>query len=245
MADSKPYKFQLRWWRRFSNVIVDNPQALKDLQDAHSSNKNHYFDPYMAFFSLHNIPTECIDAVKLYLSSPNLSEEEYAKIVKPPLEIIDFWNSKWHRLKRGENSAETMQEFKGLLMADGYTSLDTYTGHGISSAFLKQFGRSLLIKIEPGTTITELREIIDELWPAIERELIGRDPNTSPNKPYQKRVDKPPSSKQQEAKKIMIKMRAQGHKYSEITKYLDDNGFGWYDEPNIRKLVSLVKKRED
>lgn len=226
-----------RRWNLFKKLI-----SQQSVIESAARYRSEYLDtgssakPMYAYFDAigNYLPDGCDKAYDAFLKNPDITDQELADLIEPPVEIISHVN-KHVGLK--DNPSEAYKKYMHLAGADELPE-------DVDELFVGDTG--LYLRIAPHTNRTEIKEFITKYY---EKEML---PHLREQPIWDTKKSKymdDPNSKTRRAiaengpiLQRILALRAEGKKYSEIVIVVDKE-FGKYIEvQNMRKMVSNAKQ---
>ena len=181
------------------------------------------------------LPDGCDDAYTALLNTPGITDQELANLIKPPVEIISHVNK---HLGLSSNPELAYDKYMHRSGADELPD-------DVDPLFKDD--TSLYLRIAPKTKPTEIKSFIDkyyddEMWPHLQTQPIW---DTKRSKYMDNRNSKTRQTVaySEAAKHRILALHAEGKKSPKIADIIADEFDLYLSESNIRKIISVLKKK--
>lgn len=243
MADKK-YSWRDRRWKIVEQALKSNPylyEQLQNLRDNYPQNKIEFED----FLIKKRLPLECKLAIIMKLNHPDLKRDEYLEFIRPP---FSYWNAEAGYM--GPDYPSPASYFKQLcehlskeLGTNDFLGID-YRKLDFEALVQLFSGNGTIINFMSYMNISDARDLITEHKE--ELELLLKYRSESKDKSdlamLTKSVRKDRNNKDRD--ELIIGLTEHEHKTAkEIQAILEEKGYDWLDEPNIRQIRRRQRKR--
>lgn len=181
------------------------------------------------------LPDGCDEAYAALLNTPGITDQELVDLIMPPIEII----SPIHKsVGLSTNPEKAYERFIHRIGGDELAD-------DVDPLFFNDAG--LYLRISPLTTVTELREFIskyfeEEMEPHLGEQPIGDTKYSAymnnPNSKLRRAV-----ARKEPRNQRILELKAVGKSAREIREIILEEFDEYIDDQNIRKIISIAKKK--
>jgi hypothetical protein len=181
------------------------------------------------------LPDGCNDAYTALLNTPEITDQELANLIKPPIEIISHTNKHFGLV---ESPGKAYENYMHRIGADDHPE-------DVDPLF--EDDTSLYLRIAPHTNPTEIKAFITkyydkEMWPHLQTQPVW---DTKQSKSMDDRNSKTRQAvgDNEPIKHRILALHGEGKKSPEITSIIDDEFKKYIDQAYVRKIISDNKQR--
>lgn len=183
----------------------------------------------------HYLPDGCENAYKALLNNPDITDQELADLIEPPIKIISHANK---HIGMSDNPRDEYEKYMHKVGADELPD-------DVDPLFSEDTG--LYLRISPFTRPTEIKAFIDkyydkEMWPHLKKQPIWETKQSKYMNDRNSKLRKTVGYGE-EAKQLIIALHAEGKKSPEIENILQEKFGESPTQSNIRQIISKAKQK--
>lgn len=225
-----------RRWALFKRFI-SQPSVIEAAARYRREYKDSGLVPLWAYGDIIDgyLPDGCEDAYSAFLYNPDITDEELAELIKPPIEIISHVNK---HVGLNSDPDKAYERYMHRIGADEMPD-------EVDPLFSQDTG--LYLRIAPHARPTEIKAFItkyfdDEMSPHLEKQPIW-DTKQSKYMDDRKSKTRQVIADNEPLRQRILALHAEGKKSSAIAEVIDSEFGIHYDSSYIRKIISDAKRK--